>query len=332
MRISDLPRAISAVKGHWNPVIRRSDAGDIWVGFTPSSDDPSSRQQLRSTINRQMGHGYVLEYVSISLPPPNPTARPLTQEEKALHATAAGALTAVLKLANRPVHARDLIGSEQYEDLQDRWDQSGDRVRWSEAYPVIEAWGIDGWPKARDVLGLEVAARRCEMQSRVLKPLENDDRAKLAHLELQPVNLPAEGIAAAHYVELSRLENQDRGIPIDRLAPEDRWLNEDYSAVEGITKEKRIRLAQRDRRLVTILKRIRELQCAICSYDPIARGANRAQARAILEAHHKTPVSAGKRLSRIEDFILLCPTCHREVHQGVVSVPTAHIETVQAAI
>jgi len=129
-----------------------------------------------------MKQGYVLEYVTISLPSPNPNSRSLTSEEKALHAKAAGALTAVFKLANRPVHAHHLMGPEQYDDLQNRWDQRGDRARWSETFPIIEAWEITGWPKARDILGLQAAKRRCEMQSQFLKVLSDDDRAKLAIL------------------------------------------------------------------------------------------------------------------------------------------------------
>src|SRR5271165_2869642 len=110
MRIGDLPHAVSAVKGHWNPAFPdRSSATDGWVGFTPSKDHPASRQQLRSTVSRQMGHGYLLEYVSISLPPPNSNSRPLEPEEKTLHARAAGSLTAVFMLANRPAHALELI-------------------------------------------------------------------------------------------------------------------------------------------------------------------------------------------------------------------------------
>lgn len=318
MHIGDLPHAVSAVKGHWNPEFPdRSSEVDSWVGFTPSRDDLTSRQQLRSTVNRQMGHGYVLEYVSISLPPPNSNSRPLEPKEKVLHAKAAGALTAVFKLANRPVHALQLIQPQEYDDLQNRWDLRGDRARWSEAYPIIEAWEITGWPKARDVLGLEAAARRCEMQSQVLKVLADEDRAKLAHLELVPINMPVDGLAARHFIELSHLTNKERGIGIDALMKEDRLLYDDYSAIEGITKERRVRLAQRDRHLVTVLKRITPLKCAICCYDPIGRGATPGQARAILEAHHRVPVRAGERLSRVEDLALLCPTCHREVHQGI---------------
>jgi 5-methylcytosine-specific restriction protein A len=268
-----------------------------------------------------MRQGYVLEYVTISLPPPNPDSRPLTPEEKALHAKAAGALTAVFKLANRPVHAHELMRPEQYNDLQNRWDQRGDRARWSEAFPIIEAWEITGWPKARDILGLQAAARRCEMQSQFLKELDDYDRAKLAYLDLVPIDLPADGLAARYFIDLAQQENTGRGVRGDGLASEDRPLYEDYSAIEGATKEMRVRLARRDRHLVRILKRATPLECAICCYDPIGRGATQAQARAILDAHHRVPVQAGERLSRVEDFALLCPTCHREVHQGISLIP-----------
>ena len=270
-----------------------------------------------------MNQGYVLEYVSIAQPPPNPNSRPLTPEEKALHAKAAGALTAVFKLANRPVHAHETMRPEEYDDLQNRWDQRGDRARWSEAFPIIEAWEITGWPKARDILGLQAAARRCEMQSQFLKELDDSDRAKLAHLDLLPIDLRADGLAAGYFVDLAQHHNNDRGIRDGALAPEDRALYEDYSAIEGATKERRVWLAQRDRHLVSILKRRTvPLQCAICSYDPIGRGATQLQARAILEAHHRVPIRAGERLSRVEDLALLCPTCHREVHQGLSSIDT----------
>jgi 5-methylcytosine-specific restriction enzyme A len=279
MRISDLLEQVSAVKGHWNPEFPDRSSDSIgWVGFTPSRDEPSSRQQLRTTVHRQMNHGkgYVLEYVTISRPPPNPDSRPLTPEEKALHAKAAGALTAVFKLANRPVHAQELMRPEQYNDLQNRWDQRGDRARWSEAFPIIEAWEITGWPKARDVLGLQAAARRCEMQSQFLKELDDDDRAKLAHLDLGPIDLPSDGLAAKYFIDLAQRENTDRGLRPDTLASEDRPLYEDYSAIEGATREMRLRLAQRDRHLVRILKRTTPLVCAICCYDPIRRGTTRA--------------------------------------------------------
>jgi 5-methylcytosine-specific restriction protein A len=326
MLIGDLPRPILTVKGHFNPEFPdRVTPRNGWVGFTPTRDEPASREQLRATVSRQMGNGYVLEYVTLSRPPPNAAARPITPEEKDLHARAAGSLTAVFKLARRHVHARDLVDPQQYKDMQDRWDQRGDRARWSVAFPIIEAWEINGWPKARNVLGMEAAGRTCELQSQSLKPLEADDQAKLAPLEIAPINLPADGLAARYFVALAQQENRENSRPADSLSPQDRPLLEDYSAVEGMTKEQRIRVVLRDRQLVKALKRIGPLRCSNCTYDPIQRGASQAQARAILEAHHVLPVSAGERLSRLSDLVLLCPTCHREVHQGLFKIPAPNL-------
>jgi 5-methylcytosine-specific restriction enzyme A len=268
-----------------------------------------------------MGNGYVVEYVTLTLPAPNAGTPPLTTEEKVIHEKAAGGLTAVFKLANRPVHARDLITANQYDELQDRWDKRGDRVRWSEAFPVIEAWDITGWPKARDVLGSAGAARLCEIQSQVLRPPTDEDRRKIAALEITPISLPSEGFAARYFYDLARQEDEERGLSDGAVTSEDKLLYEDYRAIEGVTKELRLRLAKRDRRLVRLLKQNAPLKCSICSYDPTSRGASRKQAQAILEAHHRIPIHAGQRLSRVGDLVLLCPTCHREVHQRIASIP-----------
>ena len=267
-----------------------------------------------------MGNGYVLEYVTLSLPLPNSGGRPLTQEEKDLHASAAGSLTAVFQLVDRSVHARELLRPDEYEDLQNRWDQRGSRIRWSEAFLIVEAWEITGWPKARDILGAEAAKLRCETQSQTLKALDDQDRAKLADLKLTPIDLPADGLAARHFIHLAQRANKERGIRAEDLTREDRSLYDDFAAIEGMTREARVCLVLRDRHLVRALKRIGPLRCNICGYDPIERGATRTQSHAILEGHHRIPIHAGQRLSRREDLTLLCPTCHREVHQGVTKL------------
>jgi predicted HNH restriction endonuclease len=52
--------------------------------------------------------------------------------------------------------------------------------------------------------------------------------------------------------------------------------------------------------------------CECCGVAPGARYGNE-----IIEAHHKVPVSeAGVTNVKPEDFILLCPNCHRAVHKG----------------
>jgi predicted HNH restriction endonuclease len=52
--------------------------------------------------------------------------------------------------------------------------------------------------------------------------------------------------------------------------------------------------------------------CEACSIAPAAM-----HGFEIIEAHHKIPVSeAGIKRISIEDFVLLCPNCHRAVHKG----------------
>jgi hypothetical protein len=308
MRIADLPQLVSAIKGHWFPEFPDpSLLKDGWVGFTPGRDNAASRAQSRATISRQMGSGYILEYVSIALPQPNAGSRPLTLDDRAMHAKAAGALTGVFKLANRPVHARELIGLQDYQDMQDRWDKGKDRVRWSEGFPIIEAWEIRDWPKARKVLGLESAARACEQLARGLKPLNEDDRTKLAPLEIVPIELPSDGFAARYFIDLAQQTNQLNGRAAGSLSPGDRGLSEDYSGIEGTTRDQRVRIVLRDRYLVKRLKQTTPLKCSTCTYDPFEHGASASQARAILEAHHTLPMQAGKRYRelRISCFSVL---------------------------
>lgn len=52
--------------------------------------------------------------------------------------------------------------------------------------------------------------------------------------------------------------------------------------------------------------------CEACSTAPGAK-----YGCEIIEAHHKVPVSqAGIKNVSINDFVLLCPNCHRSVHRG----------------
>lgn len=78
MRIGDLPRRISGVWGDWIPEFpTRSPDKDGWIGFTPTSDHTRSRLSLRNSVMQRIGNGYMLEYVLLSPPRPNPTGRPL---------------------------------------------------------------------------------------------------------------------------------------------------------------------------------------------------------------------------------------------------------------
>jgi hypothetical protein len=54
-----------------------------------------------------------------------------------------------------------------------------------------------------------------------------------------------------------------------------------------------------------------KLTCEACGTEPV-----KTYGVEIIEAHHKIPLSEskGSRNSVIEDFLLLCPSCHRAIH------------------
>jgi 5-methylcytosine-specific restriction enzyme A len=305
-------------KGNWKPEFPdASSKTDGWIGFTPRKDDLSSRTSLQNTIMKQVGNGYVLEYVRLTEPKVNAGGRPLIEQERDQWERAKGALTAAYRITGDAEHTRDMLGTKEYDDIQDRWDEHGDRRRWSVAFFITEAWSIVGWPKARDILGPNVAHDKCEQMSGYIKPLDDEDRAKLEYLEITPVSLPADGLAARYYLRRAQQDNLREHGNESALLPSDCPLYEDFFAIEGLSKEARIRLTLRDRHLVRELKDRWPLKCSACNYDPAERGATKKKAMAILEAHHKLPLQAGERLSTLADLVLLCPTCHQEVHQGL---------------
>jgi len=176
------------VRGNWKPEFPdASSETDGWIGFTPRKDDLSSRTSLQNTIMKQVGNGYVLEYIRLTPPKVNTRGRPLTKLERDQWQRAKGSLTAAYRIAGYSEHARDMLGTKEYDDVQDRWDDHGHRKRWSVAFLITEAWNVVGWPKARDILGPSVAKEKCEQMSGYIKPLDAEDRAKLEHLEITPL-------------------------------------------------------------------------------------------------------------------------------------------------
>ena len=144
-----------------------------------------------------------------------------------------------------------MISRGEFDDLQDRWDVKGDRLRWSEAYPIIEAWKIVGWPKARDVLGVEAAKRCCETQSRYLKNVSDDDRRLIDKLQIEAIELPFGGLADRYYKNITRKEHEINNQNVNGLhGREEKNIFEDLSVVEGMSREVKIRVAHRDRRLI----------------------------------------------------------------------------------
>ena len=94
---------------------------------------------------------------------------------------------------------------------------------------------------------------------------------------------------------------------------------EDFIGSEG---EKTRRLLQHIKREQKIVKKLKDqctdrdqygfINCCCCRVAPGAR-----HGVEVIEAHHIIPISqAGKRVPKLEDFLLLCPNCHSSVHAG----------------
>jgi 5-methylcytosine-specific restriction protein A len=65
LRVKNLPALILTSKADWL-------AGTTWIGFTPTSGDLKSRAECQSTIQKQFGQGYVIEYITEQFSQPNP--------------------------------------------------------------------------------------------------------------------------------------------------------------------------------------------------------------------------------------------------------------------
>lgn len=135
MKIRDLPAPVTASKADWL-------AGTTWLGFTPTEDDLTARNKCQSTIQRQFGNGYVLEYITEQFSEPNPgfESEPAYLAEREAHRALAGRLIAVHKLRTTSRPLETILGAEEFKKLQDMWAQGGKRYRWSVAFPIVESY------------------------------------------------------------------------------------------------------------------------------------------------------------------------------------------------
>ena len=89
---------------------------------------------------------------------------------------------------------------------------------------------------------------------------------------------------------------------------------------------------ERDPRLKRAVKALNRAKnggvivCETCDFsDPLD---------AMFDAHHLQPLAAGNRGSRVDDLVVLCPTCHRWAHakaeDKLLPIPVAEIAKVMA--
>lgn len=307
MLIRDLPRPVTASKADWLP-------GTTWLGFTPQGRGPGAAAQCESTVQGQFGNGYVLERITQSFGDPNLGFEndPLVMRDRVAHEALKDRLVAVHRLRHSMRSLVEIIGTEEYEHLQNVWSGDAARRRWSVAFPIVESYEIVGKPRAKDVFPPEVFRRLYQTQSATLRPLDDEARAAIAGLTINQSNAPNAWIA---------IEDECTAAELLELPPEiERRIAQDLvGAIEGETDERRLRITKRAvwmaNKFVIYRRRGGKLFCDECGFDPRHRIELRGiAARSCFDVHHKHPLAEGVRRTTLEDFALLCPTCHRLAH------------------
>jgi 5-methylcytosine-specific restriction protein A len=306
LRISDLPTPVTASKADWL-------AGTTWLGFTPRDDSLSARNQCQSTVQRQVGTGYVIEYITAQFGEPNSGFEndPEYLLEREAHRDLAGCLVAVHKTRTTARPLEMILGPKEFKRLQNMWAQGGKRYRWSVAFPIVESYAIAGRPKAKHVLG-EVAYRRLyQRSSATLRTLNDDERTLIANLDLEQITASNAWIG---------IEDEFRMAEASDVNPRtQRLIDRDLAALEGMPEERRIHVRRRAAWIADEFIRKRQkagaLVCDDCGFDPKRLfEPEQIRSRSLLDVHHKNPLDEGVRRTNLADFALLCPTCHRVEH------------------
>lgn len=104
-------------------------------------------------------------------------------------------------------------------------------------------------------------------------------------------------------------------------ADRQRMIDDDLSdeAFEGESQVQKTKRRQRAYKLASsvIESRLRSgsFSCDNCDFDPKAKARGTSvNPRSLLDVHHINQLAAGPRRSRLTDFRLLCPNCHRFEH------------------
>jgi 5-methylcytosine-specific restriction protein A len=307
MKIGDLKKAVTAAKSNWTPT-------GSWMGFTPKSGDLYARNSCQSTIQRQFGNGYVLEYITGEYGEPNKgfEEHPRYLEHKEQHSQLSGKLIALHRLYTTSRSLESMIPADEFEVLQDMWAEGGKRHRWAVAFPVVETYRIVGQPFASDVFG-ERFKHFAGHPAATLRPLKDEDRTLLAELEIERVTTANAWIAMDD--EFVKAEGSQIDPRVDRSIEDDLRQN----ALEGFTEEVKGKIKRRAKWLADLFVRKRQksktLFCDDCGFDPVkVIDCDIVKPRSLLDVHHLHPLQEGVRVTSIEDFALLCPTCHRVEH------------------
>ena len=227
VRISDLPSPVTAAKVDWLP-------GTTWLGFSPQGKGPNAKSLCERTIQKQFNSGFVLERVASAFGAPNVAfaTDPRILEEREHHAKFADGLIHIHKLRMSSLPLETIIGTDEFEWLQDVWAKPNARNRWSVAFPIVQRFEIVGAPKARDVFSTDMWTRLFQSQNAGLRRLDDEAQSQIADLEIRELDAPNFWIAVQK--EIYAAERSD--VSGKSLCEMERDLS---AALEGETAERK---------------------------------------------------------------------------------------------
>jgi len=80
-------------------------------------------------------------------------------------------------------------------------------------------------------------------------------------------------------------------------------------AEEGCRQDQTVTFRKRNARLIDARKRMDNFTCQACGFRLDVQGTF------VIDCHHKDPLLQGERVTKIDDLMCLCPTCHRIAHR-----------------
>jgi hypothetical protein len=194
------------------------------------------------------------------------------------------------------------MGGAEYEKLQNMWARDGNRCRWAVAFPIVETFDIPDQPDAAEILGRASYLRLFAHPANLLRPLTDDERAKLAELTI--MSRPASSAWIAIEDETAIALRDEPAIPANIKRNIEIDLNR--AAMEGISEERRVgvrtRAAWNAWKFVRNRQSAGRLTCDDCGFNPSDRiGDKNIKPRSLLDVHHRDPLSEGVRYTRPTD-------------------------------
>jgi 5-methylcytosine-specific restriction protein A len=261
VQIAELSLPVTAAKADWLIATQ-------WIGFTPSNHSGEARERCRSVINAQVAGGYVIEYITRNFGNPN---EGYARDERYLaerdaHSKVSGRFVAVHRLRPSARRLSTIVGEAEFERLQNMWATDGKRYRWSVAFPIVESYAIANPPLASQILRPEAMRRLFAHPSATLRPLNDAERAQIAHLTLVP--RPTANAWIGMLDEIAAAERSEIEPRIQKCIDQDLAR----CAMEGLSATQRVQVRRRAAWLAQkfIRERVRAntLFCDDCGFDP----------------------------------------------------------------